>query len=144
MNGDGRSASDSNVVSLAEVRRQRLLTPNAGSAETNPGRELELVMFVTSGRFECAVNGFVAPLLMGDFVRVPPVLHFSVRDVGPLPGSIVSRHFLPGIEPGFFRELATALPRGSCQFPARSSQDYARLRDIATRWGVSLDCGAAA
>lgn len=146
MHAEDRSTSDNNVVSFAEARQRRLLArrlvPEArsGTGETDK----ELVLFVTGGRFECMVNGAVGVLGAGEFVRVPDGAACAVRDVGSVPGSIVSHSFGVGVDSRFYGEIAAALPPYSNSIPRNNSRAFAKLAEIAQRWGVSFDCGAAA
>ena len=138
--------SDSNIVSFSEARQRRMLEKRPLGPATMPAPELrrEVVLFVTGGTFECMVNGLVGPLVAGDFVRVPAHGACSIRDIGQVPGSILSHTFQAGLDWRFLRELAEALPPHSTAIPRADSRAFARLMEIAKRWGVSLDCGAAA
>ena len=146
MRAEVRSTLDNNVVSFAEARQRRLLArrlvPEATPDAIEAGKEL--VLFVTGGRFECMVNGASAVLGAGEFVRVPEGAACAVRDVGRVPGSIVSHSFARGIDSRFYGEVAAALPPYSTSIPRSNSRAFAKLLEIAQRWGVSFDRGAAA
>lgn len=153
--GEGvRHFSDSNVVSLAVERQRR---QQAGFAPETPGlarvtsaaaetetHAREVVLLVTGGRFECVVNGAMGMLRAGDFVRLSTNATYSVRDVGEVPGTIISHRFPPGLDGGFYRELVAALPPYTSSFPKRGSRAFAEIEAIAGRWGIVLDSGAAA
>lgn len=135
-----------NIIRLADFRRRRETADErpAGGCEPCAGKDKDTVFFVTGGRFACTVNNVTGILRPGDFVRIADGASFAFKDAGPLAGTLVSRRFAAGIPSGFLRELGLALPPFTQSFPPRDSADFARLVQVAQRWGVVLDSETAA
>jgi hypothetical protein len=145
MNSDIDFDHGDNVISLAAIRQRRfarLIRAAASEPCPPPGRHT--VFFITGGEFEAMVNGSAGILSTGDFVRVPDGAAYGFTDIGLIPGTLLSHRFAIHIEAGFLRELAAAMPRFARVLPRRGTVEYARLKAIARRWGVSLDSNEAA
>ncbi|HTJ57360.1 MAG TPA: hypothetical protein VL418_07350 [Devosiaceae bacterium] len=149
MSYESISGADANIIPLDNFRRGldavrlRLMEAKETSAVRHRP-SMDTVFFITGGRYEAMVNGAVGVLDAGDFLRVPEGGTYGFSDIGTMNGAMVAHRFPRGVEAGFLREIAAAMPPFSTTLPRRGTPAFARLCAIARRWGITIDTDAAA